>query len=135
MRCLPLILVSSMLAAGCCPGPFCEGGTGMCGGLAGRYVLHVDENHGDCGAVPTRAPLTVSDVPGGYALDAPWVRGCVLRETAVESCEYQARCDVVAGGISRSASLRVTRNGSGFYGTAELVPSASCMLRISTGAP
>ena len=60
----------------------------------------------------------------------------VLRETAAQSCEYRARCDVTLGGVARSATVRVVRNASGFYGTAELSASAAtCMLHISTATP
>jgi hypothetical protein len=129
-------LITALVATftgGCCPGPFCEGGPGMCSRLEGEYVLETDDQTGDCGNIPVETSLIVSDRRPGYALEAAWLRGCVLQAAKLGSCEYGAQCEALVGGAVQPLALRVRRNSSGFYGPAEITTKAGkCTLDVST---
>jgi hypothetical protein len=107
----------------------------MCAGLQGRYTLEADRKTGAC-SVPARTSLVVTAAPHGYALEAAWLRGCVMRALREGSCKYEARCEAIVGGTPQPVVLRVTRNASGFYGPVEIASTgAECTLQVSTGAP
>jgi len=123
----------SAFAVACCPGPFCEGGPGMCGGLEGDYSLSIDDRDGACGDLPETTHLRVAPTSTGYALHAAWLHECTLAAVRPGSCQYEARCEAVVNGHLEPLGMRVTRNGSGFYGPAEV--GTSCKLELDTGAP
>ena len=122
-----------LLLAACCPGPFCEGGPGMCSRLEGRYELTTSDQSGDCAGIPESAPLTVLEEPPGYRLEAKWLRDCVLKPKEPGSCQYRATCSALVSNQARPLHLQVTRNSSGFYGPAEIgVGAQLCRLDVDT---
>ena len=128
-----IIGLAVLLAAGCCPGPFCEGGPGMCSRLEGRYELTTSDHEGDCAGIPESAPLTIIDEKPGYRLEAKWLSDCVLKAATPGSCQYRATCNAIVSSDVRPVRLQVTRNSSGFYGPAEIgVGSKLCRLDLDT---
>ena len=105
----------------------------MCAGLEGDYSLSVEERSGACGDLPETTLLHIAPASQGYALHASWLHDCVLRAVRPGSCQYEARCEAVVNGRLEPLQMRVTRNGSGFYGPARV--GSACQLDLDTGAP